>query len=61
MQGDEGAIRSVFYIKLNNDSTVRVFPPPHTKIKINQKIELEKREKESGEVIYKFKRYIGGS
>ena len=61
MQSDEGAIRSVFFIKLNNGNTVRVFPPPHATIKINQQVELVKREKESGKVSYEFKRYSGGN
>jgi len=58
MQSDDGSNSSVFIIKLNDDRTVRVFPPAHTAIKINQRIELEKREKESGKVNYKFLRYI---
>ncbi len=61
IQGNDGAIDSVFIIRLEDDSVVRVTPPSHTPIKINLKVELEKRTKESGGAQYYFVRYHSGS
>ena len=60
IQSDDGSNSSVFFVKLNDGSIVRVFPPAHTAIKINQKILLKKMEKESGKVDYQFIRYNNG-
>jgi hypothetical protein len=60
IQGQNGAIDSVFIVKLSSGGTARVSPPSHTPIRINHEVELEKRVKESGRIEYIFKRYPGG-
>jgi hypothetical protein len=61
VQSITGSTKSIFIVKLNNNSEVRVEPPPHTPIKINHNIELELRETESGRVTYEFVKYHGSS
>jgi hypothetical protein len=60
IQGNDGSMYSIFIVKLENENTVRVQPPSHTPIKINKKIELEKRIYENGESKYYFKKYSNG-